>query len=72
MISDVFTRLLFGGDIANRYDPKIKIDGKRLIYHRSLQIIDGTFPAENYSQFSKFMSDVNVADHIKLVLSLKE
>ena len=54
------------------YEATIKIDGKRLIYHRSLQIIDGTFPAENYSQFSKFMSDVNVADHIKLVLSLKE
>ncbi|WP_316796247.1 DUF3857 domain-containing transglutaminase family protein [Pedobacter agri] len=54
------------------YESNVSLDGKKLIYHRKIKIIDGTFPAEKYALFSKFMSDVNTADHLKLMLSLKK
>jgi hypothetical protein len=54
------------------YDAKAKIEGNKLIYTRKLMINDGTFPAESYTKFSNFISQVNTADHLKLVFNLKK
>ncbi|RDC58623.1 DUF3857 domain-containing protein [Pedobacter chinensis] len=54
------------------YQVKVTIEGKKLIYYRKLMINDGTFPASKYEEFSKFMSNVNAADYLKLALSLKK
>lgn len=54
------------------YEAKVTLEGKKIIYSRKIRIEDGTFPAGKYVDFSKFMSDVNGADHLKLVLSLKK
>ena len=53
------------------YKRSISRQGRRLTYYRKLVLNDGTFPPEKYVEFSKFINDVNVADHLKLVLNLK-
>jgi hypothetical protein len=53
------------------YKRSINRQGRRLTYYRKLVLNDGTFPREKYVEFSKFINDVNVADHLKLVLNLK-
>ncbi len=53
------------------YKRSISRQGRRLTYYRKLVLNDGTFPREKYVEFSKFINDVNVADHLKLVLNLK-
>ena len=53
------------------YERKVSKKENRLIYYRKLTLYDGTFPAEKYVEFSKFINDVNAADHLKLVLNLK-
>jgi len=53
------------------YKRSISRQGRRLTYYRKLVLNDGTFPREKYLEFSKFINDVNVADHLKLVLNLK-
>ncbi|MCZ4243910.1 DUF3857 domain-containing transglutaminase family protein [Pedobacter punctiformis] len=58
--------------IFGEYVAKTKVDGKKLTYYRKLIINDGTFPANEYAAFAKFLSDVNSADHLKLALSLKK
>lgn len=58
---------LFGSYIS-----KASLDGNKLTYYRKLVVNDGTFAAEKYAEFSKFMGDVNAADYLKLVLSLKK
>ncbi|MCX2430623.1 DUF3857 domain-containing protein [Pedobacter sp. GR22-10] len=50
---------------------KVSKDGNKLTYFRKLVLHDGTFPAEKYADFSKFINDVHMADRLKLVLSLK-
>ncbi|MET0572081.1 MAG: DUF3857 domain-containing transglutaminase family protein [Pedobacter agri] len=54
------------------YEAKVSFVGNKITYSRKIRINDGTFPAEKYAEFSKFMSEVNAADHLKLVLSLKK
>ena len=54
------------------YKMYAKIEDKKLIYYRKLMLNDGTFPAENYPQFFKFVSDINSADNLKLIFSLKK
>ena len=54
------------------YESKVTVEGRKIIYHRKIKINDGTFPAEKYSLFAKFMTDVNTADNLKLILNLKK
>jgi len=53
------------------YERKVSKKENKLIYYRKLTLHDGTFPAEKYTEFSKFINDVNAADYLKLVLNLK-
>ncbi|WP_316737302.1 DUF3857 domain-containing protein [Pedobacter aquatilis] len=55
-----------------QYITKVSLDGNKLNYYRKLVINEGTFPAEAYAEFHKFISDVNTSDRYKLVLSLKK
>jgi hypothetical protein len=54
------------------YVCKASLEGNKLTYYRKFVLNDGTFPAEQYSEFSKFINDVNSADYLKLALSLKK
>jgi Domain of Unknown Function with PDB structure (DUF3857) len=54
------------------YTCKTSLEGNKLTYHRKFVLNDGTFPAEQYSAFSKFINDINAADYLKLALSLKK
>jgi transglutaminase-like putative cysteine protease len=54
------------------YEATSKLEGNKLIYKRKIILNEGTFPASSYATFSKFISDVNAADHLKLVFSLKK
>ncbi|UKT65340.1 DUF3857 domain-containing protein [Pedobacter mucosus] len=54
------------------YQSKVTLEGKKLTYYRKFILNDGTFPAEKYNEFSKFINDVNAADYLKLALSLKK
>lgn len=54
------------------YVATAKLEGKKLSYTRKMILNDGTFKAESYAVYSKFMADVNSADHQKLILSLKK
>ncbi|WP_316803242.1 DUF3857 domain-containing transglutaminase family protein [Pedobacter nototheniae] len=74
---NVNTTLIFPANknfkgIFGEYIAKTTLDGNKLTYYRKLVINDGTFPAKEYAAFSKFLSDVNSADHLKLALSLKK
>jgi transglutaminase-like putative cysteine protease len=53
------------------YVCKADLAGNKLTYYRKLILNDGTFPADQYVEFSKFINDVNAADYLKLALSLK-
>ncbi|MFD0941215.1 DUF3857 domain-containing protein [Pedobacter boryungensis] len=54
------------------YISRTRLEGNKLTYYRKFVMNDGTFPAESYTAFFKFISDVNTADHLKLVFSLKK
>jgi transglutaminase-like putative cysteine protease len=54
------------------YTATAKLEGKKLNYTRKLVLNEGTFPAESYAVYSKFMADINSADHQKLILNLKK
>jgi len=54
------------------YVSKTNLEGNKLTYYRKFVMNDGTFPAESYATFFKFITDVNTADHIKLVFNLKK
>lgn len=54
------------------YACKTSLEGNKLTYYRKFVLNDGTFPAEQYAEFSKFINDVNAADYLKLALSLKK
>ncbi|QPH40776.1 DUF3857 domain-containing protein [Pedobacter endophyticus] len=58
--------------IFGQYTAKASLDGNKLTYYRKLVVNDGTFPAEKYAEFARFMNDVNAADYLKLALSLKK
>ncbi|KLT66832.1 DUF3857 domain-containing transglutaminase family protein [Pedobacter sp. BMA] len=57
--------------VFGSYISKASVAGNQLTYYRKIVLNDGTFPAEKYAEFSKFMSDVNATDFLKLALSLK-
>lgn len=74
---NVDTTLIMGQDKTlksdfGQYVCKTSLDGKKLTYYRKFILNDGTFPAEKYADFSKFINDVNSADYLKLALSLKK
>lgn len=48
------------------------VEGNKLTYYRKFVLDEGTFSAEKYEQFSKFITDVNIADNLKLWLNLKK
>lgn len=52
------------------YSSTIKLEGKTLIYKRKITIKDGTYPAEQYQEFSTFMNDISTADHSRVVYKL--
>lgn len=54
------------------YISRTTLEGNKLIYYRKFIMNDGTFPAESYATFFKFITDVNTGDHIKLVFNLKK
>jgi hypothetical protein len=58
--------------VFGEYVCKASLEGNKLTYYRKFVLNDGTFPAEQYSEFSKFINDVNSADYLKLALSLKK
>ncbi|MFD2585219.1 DUF3857 domain-containing protein [Pedobacter vanadiisoli] len=74
---NVDTTLIMGQDKTlksdfGQYVCKTSLDGKKLTYYRKFILNDGTFSAEKYADFSKFINDVNSADYLKLALSLKK
>ncbi|MGQ7855690.1 DUF3857 domain-containing transglutaminase family protein [Pedobacter sp. WC2501] len=74
---NVDTKLIIGQDKTfksdfGQYVCKISVEGKKLTYYRKFILNDGTFPAEKYADFSKFINAVNSADYLKLALSLKK
>jgi len=58
--------------VFGEYKMYTKVEGNKLTYYRKLRLNDGTFPADQYAAFSKFINDVNTADNLKLALSLKK
>jgi transglutaminase-like putative cysteine protease len=54
------------------YEATYKLEGSKLIYNRKFTLNEGTFPASSYTAFSKFIAEVNAADHLKMVFSLKK
>lgn len=54
------------------YVTKVTLEGNKLNYYRKLVINEGTFPPDTYSEFHKFITEVNTADRYKLILSLKK
>lgn len=54
------------------YESKAFLKDGKLVYCRKIVLNDGTYPASSYNLFHKFMADVNTADHLKIILSLKK
>ncbi|KQM69592.1 hypothetical protein ASE74_06290 [Pedobacter sp. Leaf216] len=57
--------------VFGEYVCKAAVNGNKLTYYRKLVLNDGTFPPDQYTEFSKFINDVNASDYLKLALSLK-
>lgn len=53
-----------------KYSSTITVDGNKVTYHRVIQLNEGSYPKEQYSEFVKFYQDVSAADNGKLVLKL--
>lgn len=60
----------FSNDFGS-YESNAMLEGNKLKYYRKFVVKDGTYPANSYETFHKFMADVNIADHLKIILSLK-
>ncbi len=54
------------------YSAKISLEGHQLTYIRKFSMNDGTFPAEKYTSFVNFISEVHQADNLKIAFSLKK
>lgn len=52
------------------YSATILLEGRTLIYKRKMVLKDGTYPAEQYQEFSTFINDINAADHSRVVYKL--
>lgn len=52
------------------YSVTVKIEGKNLIYNRKMILKDGSYPAEQYQEFSSFINDINSTDHNRVVFKL--
>lgn len=74
---DVLTNILPEMDkkyktVFGEYNTKTTLEGKKLTYYRKLIMNDGTFPASSYTDFYKFITEVNSADGLKIILNLKK
>ncbi|MFC3563411.1 DUF3857 domain-containing protein [Pedobacter jamesrossensis] len=74
---EVMTNILPENDkkyktVFGEYTMKASLEGKKLTYYRKLVMNDGTFPASSYAEFYKFITDVNSADGLKIILNLKK
>lgn len=54
------------------YIAKTTLKDKKLTYYRKFVLNEGTFPAESYADFYKFITNVNSADGLKIILNLKK
>lgn len=54
------------------YESSSTISDGKLHFYRKLVINEGNFPPESYAIFTKFITEVNSADQLKLTLSLKK
>ncbi|MET4083748.1 hypothetical protein ABIB40_003720 [Pedobacter sp. UYP30] len=54
------------------YTAKTTLTDNKLTYYRKFVLNDGTFPPESYADFYKFITDVNAADGLKIILNLKK
>ncbi len=77
LLPDNFTGIILPFEKAincayGTYLATARVEGKKLIYTRKFVLNEGTYPAETYTVYSKFMADINSADHQKLVLNLKK
>ncbi|RZJ77565.1 MAG: DUF3857 domain-containing protein [Flavobacterium sp.] len=54
------------------YESKAYLKDGKLVYCRKMVLNDGTYPANSYELFHKFVTDINTADHLKIILSLKK
>ena len=54
------------------YTTRTTLIDKKLTYYRKFVLNDGTFPAESYADFYKFITEVNSADGLKIILNLKK
>ena len=54
------------------YVASTTLSGKKLTYYRKFVLNEGTFPAESYADFYKFITEVNSADGLRVFLSLKK
>lgn len=54
------------------YSISAKLVKQKLFYTRKFILNEGTFPAETYEVFSKFIVDVNSSDHQKVILNLRK
>lgn len=52
------------------YELHITMHGNKILFFRKLEIREGTYPAESYSQFYDFMRKVSGADRGKFTLTL--
>ncbi|MBC8986571.1 DUF3857 domain-containing protein [Pedobacter sp. N36a] len=52
------------------YSATILLEGRTLIYKRKMILKDGTYPAEQYQDFSTFINDINAADHSRVIYKL--
>ncbi len=53
------------------YEFSVKIKDGKMICYRKLQIREGTYPKESYTDFSKFMLEVSLTDGTKYNLAMK-
>jgi hypothetical protein len=63
---DVSLKTKFG-----TYSSGVKLDGKKIIYHRVREQYSGRFPAKDQAELAKFYEDINKADRGKLVFVKK-
>ncbi|MGY3054314.1 hypothetical protein ACVWYG_002521 [Pedobacter sp. UYEF25] len=54
------------------YTAKTALVDRKLTYYRKFVLNDGTFPAKSYADFYKFITEVNSADGLKIILNLKK
>lgn len=54
------------------YSVKVEINENKIIYYRKFILDDGTYPAEQYEAFAKFINEISDLDNLKVSMSLKK